>query len=191
MFKNPAKAIAELQAELGQVDAEGKEINQYGLEVGFAFLANCILTLMIGLALRMLPGAVIYTASFFLLRRYTGGFHMRSHFGCMAASAALEIAALCLAKFFIHVYAIPICLVFTVIGGALILLFAPVESINKPLDPIEVTVYRKRSKIVLLLFIACIIFLTAVQLMLYTLIISLVLFEVGLSVIFGRFITQN
>ena len=191
MFTKQAKAIAELQAALGQVDADGKELNQYGLEVGFALIANILLTLATGLALGMLLGSVVYTAVFFLLRRYSGGFHMRGHLGCMIVSVSFTVITLCLAKLSVSVYPTPVCVASVAVGGSLILLLSPVESVNKPLDATEVEVYRKRVRIVLLSSILCVAVLIIIQLTLYAVIVSFVVLQVGFSVLLGRFFVHN
>ena len=128
------------------IDNEEKEIYQYGMNQMLLSLINILTTLMIGILLGMLWQCVIFTFSFMVIRTYAGGYHASTQKRCYLLTASIIIATLSVIKYVeINNY---ICLILLSISSVIILMFSPVGSENKPLDDIEIVIYRKKTIIV-------------------------------------------
>ena len=87
--------------------------------------------------------AILFMALYAPLRSNAGGYHARTATRCYVYSILLMIAVLLAMKYlYLPTF---ICIITLVISCAVILILAPVEDANKPLDDIEQVVYRKRT----------------------------------------------
>ena len=143
MFAKTAEAIALRLRESNTIDDEHYEICRYGLQQGFSIILNVISTIAIGAMLGMLWQALLFTLLYAPLRSNAGGYHAKTANRCYVYSILMMIAVLLAIK---HI-AIPrfICIITLFISCGIIIVLAPVEDSNKPLDSIERTMYKKRT----------------------------------------------
>lgn len=121
---------------------EDYEIYQYGLEQLFTNVLDVMTLLVIGLSMGMIWQGIVFVFSFMLLRKYAGGYHASTPLKCYLLTTLVIIGGLSVMKY-IEINAF-ISLGLLVVSSVVILLFAPVESENKPLDAIERFIYRRR-----------------------------------------------
>lgn len=175
--------ITDHLAENGIINSEDKELYSYGLCQGMIMIANMLTTLVIGLVFGMLWQSVIFTIAYMPLRSYAGGYHARTQFLCNIFSVLLTIAVLLLIKY------IPwtnwLCIIITFLSVALIAFLAPVEDQNKPLDSVEIRVYKKRTLCILIAETAAIIILLLFSLLQASVTISVSLFSLSIMLILG------
>jgi len=147
MFEKASEAVTRKLQENNTIDEEQYEICRYGLQQGFTVILNVVTTLIIGMIMKGLLYAVVFTILYIPLRSNAGGYHAKTAIRCYLYSILLMIAVLLAIK---HI-AIPsfICIIIFVISIAVICILAPIEDSNKPLDEIEVKVYHKRTLIIL------------------------------------------
>lgn len=133
--------------EMQIIKDEEKDIYSYGFKQGIILLINMITMIIIGLLFNMIWESIIFMVSYSFLRVYAGGYHANSNLSCYLFSVAMMAAVLWLIKL------IPwnsfICSIIAVVTSMIILLLAPVEDNNKPLDKKEKEVFKKRTNIVL------------------------------------------
>lgn len=131
------------------IDAEDKELYLYGFKQGFIILLNIFTTLLIGIAFEMIWQSIIFMISYIPLRSFAGGYHAKTQLRCYLFSTMLISAALWGIK------QIPwtsfIGLIVSVVAGMIVFFLAPVEDSNKPLNPKEEVVNRKRTRIILII----------------------------------------
>lgn len=125
------------------VSIDEKELYEYGI---FHLLLNIIDTisiLLLALLFREVISTVFYIICFCTLRRYAGGYHAKTVFGCYSLTVTAALGMLVL----IRLFEIPSSVQFAIwiISDIIILLFAPVQNINKSLDEVESVVYKKRT----------------------------------------------
>ena len=91
----------------------------------------------------MLWQAILFTLLYVPLRSSAGGYHAKTANRCYLYSILMMIAVLLAIKYI----SIPcfICIITLIISCGIILTVAPVEDLNKPLDSLEYTVYRRRT----------------------------------------------
>ncbi len=147
MFEKSSEAVTRKLQENNTIDEEQYEICRYGLQQGFTVILNVVTTLIIGMIMRGLLYAVVFTILYIPLRSNAGGYHAKTAIRCYLYSILLMIAVLLAIK---HL-PIPsfICIIIFAISIAVICILAPIEDANKPLDEIEVKVYHKRTLIIL------------------------------------------
>ena len=133
---------------------QDKEIYLFGLISMLRILLNIITLISIGILFGMVGECIVFVIFIILLRTYSGGFHSDNPTICYFISVITVILALLSIKFeVLNMYG---SIVLLVASLALILKYAPVEHKNKPLEEIEIKVYRRRLLVVMagLLFIS-------------------------------------
>lgn len=184
MFSNLSSNIAEQLIENGTIDPESKEIYSYGVEQALVMLMNIITTLIIGFCFDMIWQSIIFMIIYLPLRSFAGGYHASTVLRCYMLGIILTITYLIINKF------IPdtdfVISIITVIASMIIFIFAPVETSNKPLDHTELSVYKKKTRIILLSDICIITILLAFDLHSIALCIGVALSVLSFMVILGR-----
>ncbi len=143
MFARTAEKITRKLQENNTINSEQYEICRFGFQQGLTIILNAITIIVIGVFLGELWQAILFMALYAPLRSNAGGYHARTATRCYLYSILLMIAVLLTMK---YLY-IPkfICIIALVISCAVILILAPAEDANKPLDDIEQVVYKKRT----------------------------------------------
>lgn len=146
MFAKTADTITKKLQENNSISSEQCEICRFGFQQGLTILLNAVTVIVIGSVMKELWQAILFMALYAPLRSNAGGFHARTATRCYVYSILLMIAVLLAMKYlYIPIF---ICIIAFVISCAVILLLAPVEDANKPLDDIEQVVYRKRTYVI-------------------------------------------
>lgn len=122
------------------------DIYQYGLNRFFTICLNIITILILGIIFNLVLQGIIFAFSFMALRTYTGGYHSKTPVRCYITTSISIIITLAVIKF------IPInrfiCLGLLIFSCLLIMLLSPIGCSNKPLDEIEIVVYKRRAVII-------------------------------------------
>lgn len=130
------------------VDSENVEIYQFGLECMLLKVIHFTSYFLIGLFMGEFISLVVSGSVLILLRRNTGGYHAKTKAGCYIFSCGV-VALLCFVDK-ISMASI-VGLAGAVMADILILLFAPIENVNRKLDQDEKVYFRKRAMRYLLL----------------------------------------
>ncbi len=155
------KVVAKL-IQFGSIREDEKELYAYGLQQGSFIILNVLTTLLIGLMTGMFWHSILFMAMYLPLRSFAGGYHARTQVRCYLYSIILIIAVLSTIRF------IPwtnfICLGTALLAGLIIFILSPVEDINKPLDQMEIVVYKKSTRTILVLELLLVLLLLALKL---------------------------
>lgn len=146
MINNLSIKIITLLEKRGQLSGEDKEVVAFGL---FFLIFNTfcfVLSVIIGLILKLVIEAIAFFFVFLLIKKYAGGFHASKECFCVILSSigiivSIIIIKICLSNQFVWITCVP----FAFISALLICILSPLESENKPLDQNEVKMYRKWS----------------------------------------------
>lgn len=130
------------------IKEEELDIYRFGLECMILKLIHYVSYIIIAIGLHSLPGLLLSSCVMIPLRSKAGGYHAKTRIGCYVFSCSM-ITALCLLNRmvlpeFIH-------MVILVIANIIILVWAPVENENRPLEQVEINVFRKQVIITLLI----------------------------------------
>lgn len=136
----------------GSIKADDREMYEYCFEVLLSTIINLLLLIVIGIATGKYLETFIFAVVFMLSREVCGGYHARTHLGCVCSLLVLYGAMLGLTYLNANVLFI-LSLVFFSIAFIVFLLIAPVDCANKRISKEERTKLRKRMFIILLLFV--------------------------------------
>lgn len=184
MFSKLSGNIAEQLIENGTIDSKDKDIYTYGIEQTFVIFMNLVTTLLIALCFGMLWQSIVFMAIYLPLRSFAGGYHASTVLRCYLVGIFLCIIFLLLSKYIPSVDNIIIAI--TLLASIIIFILAPVETSNKPLDQQELSVYKKRTRIILLSDICIITILLAFDLDSIALCIGIALMILSFMVCLGK-----
>lgn len=127
--------IADFLVYQQQISEEEWEIYQYGYDTLFYSIEQTILLLLLGLLFHQLTGTLLYIASYFLIRRYTGGYHASTRLRCTLLTLSTYILSIIVGNILVYVPHFYIILgVLQLIYYILIYQYSPVEHPDKPLS---------------------------------------------------------
>lgn len=133
---------------------EDRDIIIYGLMSGIKLLLNIVTTIILGAIFGLILESLIFLIFFSLIRSYTGGYHAERTLSCYIFSSLVIVAVLLAIRFTPQMYILFLNIVIMIIAIPIILKFAPVDALLKPLDNIERKHFRKKG--IINLFIECI-----------------------------------
>lgn len=136
------------------IEAEDQELYAFGLQQTLLILVNVLTTVVLGIIFGMILESILFLVSYIPLRSFAGGYHSKTPLRCYLFSLFLTMAVLAILKYILWTNIMIIGV--AVIASVVIFILAPVEDSNKPLDKVEVNVYRKRSRLILIVEIAAI-----------------------------------
>ena len=142
MFYHFSECVASKFVQMGIISSEDYELYRYGFQQGSILILNFISAMMISFICGTFFECIVFLLVFVPLRSYAGGYHAKTHFQCYFYSMLFLAGILLTLKLFL--FPTWIYCLFSSFGIFSILMLAPVEDKNKPLDPIENRIYRKR-----------------------------------------------
>ena len=130
----------------GVINEEDAEIYIYGINQILVSVLNVSSALIIGLIFGVFPEIAVFMAAYIPLRSFAGGYHAITPLRCYVFSVIMLIVVSIGLKY-LHIaewiyYAV------LVAATLVVLVLAPVEDRNKPLDEIEHKVYKRRTVII-------------------------------------------
>ena len=141
MYKNLADSIATLLSANKIIDINNQEIYSYGLELFLFKFTLYTIILIISLLTNSFLISLVFTASYMILRQYTGGYHCKSSEACMIISVL--IYTLMLILYNAEFYSQNLLLInLDFLSYLTIIVKAPVENENKPLEKHEIKKYH-------------------------------------------------
>ena len=145
-MKKVADLFSDWLVESEIIRKDERELYAYGFWQGGVLLFNFLTIAVIGIIADMLWQSVVFTIAYGLLRPVAGGFHARTQRNCYFYSILLIVLALGVLRW--EQWDAITCMIVVLASGSIVYKLAPVEDENKPLDDVEVVVYRHRSRII-------------------------------------------
>lgn len=146
MYKNLADRIATQLSANKIIDINNQEIYSYGLELFLFKFTLYAIILIISLLTDTFLISLIFTASYMLLRQYTGGYHCKTSETCMITSILIYTFMLLLYNLEFYSQGL-LLMILILISFLIILIKAPIENENNPLEKYELKKYRFLSLI--------------------------------------------
>lgn len=148
-MKDVPVKITDSLVNAGAVQLEDRALYEYGIRQGIFLVINIATAVLVGLLLGMVWQIIVFLLAYNPVRSYAGGYHAGTPLACYLLSLPVTAAVL------LGIRLIPwngYAVIITVIcAGVTVLLLAPVEDANKPLDQLEIKVYRRKARIFLAL----------------------------------------
>lgn len=147
--------INKLEAKIYEqnlLDADDIELCTYGIKQGFMIIINFVFIIIIGLSTNLLAESIIFSIFYIFLRQYAGGYHAKTQLICCILSLLLLILTILSIKY-LNLYSVGAIFIL-VICCLIIFAMAPIEALNKPLDQQELSIFKFRARVILIIEIA-------------------------------------
>lgn len=148
MLKSIAEEITVALASNDIIKTEEMEAYTYGLELLIPKVILYAVIFVISLITNTFLASVTFVVLLMCLRRYTGGFHCKTAETCLLFSLLIYLLSLLGYEFVQNIPTIA-CGISSIISAVIVLIFAPVEDVNRPLDESEKVQYRQMAMITL------------------------------------------
>lgn len=148
MLQQFANGLASYLLKKKIVKQDDYEIYTYGIEAILSTLLNTIIVLFLGIAIGMIFETLIFLVAFAILRVYCGGYHSKSHWGCVLTFSALYGFSMLIISFLPSSASDVFSLVATGVSLCVIFILAPLEHANRPFVGNEHKVFRLLSRII-------------------------------------------
>lgn len=145
MLSRLAQNAAYFFAEKDVIKKEDIKIYAYGYETLFSEVISWIITAIIAIATKSVLETMVYMISFMQLRESIGGFHAKTHLGCIIISTVVYVVCLFLWFYTPYEWHRVIIVSGLILHLIFVLAIAPVEHPNKPFSEKEAIKYRKRG----------------------------------------------
>lgn len=171
------------------LDKADIKIYEYGLKQGIMQILNIALAIMVGVAMNMLLETIIFLVSYISLRVYAGGYHAKDKIRCFCWSTILILLALIAIT---NIYLFPkICIGVLAISTIIIHKLAPIEAKKKPLDKMEVIVYRRKTITILWILILISLLLLFLDLQIYFASVVVAIASVSIMLMLGKCLVET
>jgi Membrane protein putatively involved in post-translational modification of the autoinducing quorum-sensing peptide len=128
-----------LQREI--IKEEELDLYRYGIECFGMKACHVITYLIIGLCFHRVMEVLVFLAAFIPIRIYAGGYHAKTPLKCYVVSCCAVVSVLFVIQF-VPSFFIQNNTIGAVVAGILLIVIAPVQSANKPLDEAERIHYK-------------------------------------------------
>lgn len=158
MLEKLAKGTARFFVAQNIVEAEYEEVYSYGMEILLSTVINGIAAVIISIITNTVFPSLLFLTVFILMRRTGGGYHAKTHLGCMMILIAVQLLFVVFIKI-MPAEAIAVFSYLTIIYACVsVHLYAPIEHPNKPLTQADKLKLRTQSLIIILsISVICII----------------------------------
>ena len=146
-----AKKTADCLVSYGVISELDYDIYNFGLEMGMSILFNILTTVIIGFAFQMPIESIVFLLTFIPLRSYIGGFHASSYTRCYWLSTMVVVVLLMAVRSVSKIYNMPIILGISALCVIVMFLIVPMQDPIRPMEKVEVLVYRNRARIILVI----------------------------------------
>ena len=152
MITELAKSTACFFVKNKLVDPNDEEIYAYGMEIFLSTLINLIVMITIAVITKTFIPCINFT-TFVTLRIYAGGYHADTHLGCIMTLITVQTVFIFIIKIIPITILLLLVPVFIIISLITIFFLSTVEHPNKPLDSSLKSKLRKKSLVVMVLWL--------------------------------------
>lgn len=134
----------------GLISQNDQELYLYALKVLIKGIVNLATIIVIGYSMSLLKESLVLFASFYILRKFTGGYHAQSFLTCYISSITIFSLSLLFLK---NASSINnwIWYVLVFISDIIIIVFAPIKHPNKQISNKEAALFKTVSIILIVL----------------------------------------
>lgn len=150
------------------IKEDDKEVYTYGFEIIISSLLILIGMVILGIIFRCLLKVIVFILFFCSLRVQAGGYHAKSHWKCFIYFLLSCFLAILISHLLLDFDKNLIIIILVLIESCIIIItYAPVDTVNKPLGSTEKVAYKKKSMITVIvqsiIIIAMSIFLNSLE----------------------------
>ena len=117
----------------GKIDKGDFEVYQYCFEMLFSTIFNFFILFIGAIITKMYYETFIFTISFIVIRRCIGGYHSKTHYGCLSLLVIMYVMLIIMLGFNYRMISI-LSIVTSILCLIIVSIFAPVDHPNNPID---------------------------------------------------------
>lgn len=141
MMHRIADATADWLVKANAIKIEDRELYSYAMYSFLFAMAPLMLTMIIGIFMHMFLESILFILPFVIIRKFSGGFHLKSPTVCIFVSTGIIISFLCLIKLVLnHGVYWPV-MTATVLCAVQLFIKSPIDSEARKLSEREVVVF--------------------------------------------------
>ena len=156
MINNLSEHLIQVMLSKGYITDNEKEIYAYGMFMMISQMLLFVLTGIFGIIFSCIDKATIFYIAFQLIRKYAGGYHATTESRCEILSAISIFICVFVIKISNTYNFYDVLLICTSVSVIAILIFAPIDTPEKPLDSNEKKYFRKKTWIIVLIILTII-----------------------------------
>ena len=130
-LNNMSDKIADWLILQKAITTDERELYAYAVHCLFSLLYPIVFASVIGAFLGMITEAIAMIMPFILIRKFSGGYHADSFKKCLVLSSIVIIVTLLIGKYIKNIFIVNIMYIAATI---LLMVFSPIDSVNKRLD---------------------------------------------------------
>lgn len=130
-LNNMSDKIADWLILQKAITTDERELYAYAVHCLFSLLYPIVFASVIGAFLGMIIEAIAMIMPFILIRKFSGGYHADSFKKCLVLSSIVIIVTLLIGKYIKNIFIVNIMYIAATI---LLMVFSPIDSVNKRLD---------------------------------------------------------
>ena len=150
MSEIQAKKVSSFYISKGMIPEKDREIYDYCFEVLISTASTTAVILGISIAAGAVLRTLSYMAVFGMLKSSVGGYHARTHTGCLVRSVGVYAVYLALSLLLPAGVMKMLTVLLTGFAAATVFRLAPVGTENKPLGQAQTIRLRKQSRLLIL-----------------------------------------
>jgi len=136
------KKLSSFLIQNHNIDKGDRELYEYAVKIIVHGIINIVITILIGLLFGMIKECLCFYITFFILRKFTGGFHAKTYAACLFSSVIIIVMTLFAIKYLEQQHYQVLFIIVVVISTIIIVALAPVENKNKKLSKRERRIYK-------------------------------------------------
>lgn len=188
MIDKLSKRITSFLIHEESISEENAEIYQYGVEITISSVLNIVLIVLVSIFTKSILSGIIFLIIFITLRQLSGGYHATTYFRCNTIFLFTYIFVLLMSRYVvISFWANSI---FILLGIIVLLLFAPVPNVHKPLTR-DACKKNKRNAIIIYILFSLIELLLFEAIPYYSRILFFTLMSIMMLIIFEIFMQRS
>lgn len=197
MLSRYAQNVASFFVRHGFIQKDDEEIYAYGYELLISGIINWTICIIIAIATHTIMETLFYTIVFIHFRETLGGFHAKSHWGCIVLSTVVYVLCLFIILMTPPMLHYALSIIGILIHLILVYFIAPVAHPNKPFSSLrEIQIFRKRScRLSLIYSLICIVLMVLpwefCKLLSYCIMLGMLTASISMMVEFVIQITKN
>lgn len=147
-----AKKITLLYIKKGKIEEDDRETYEYSFEIVISNIVNLLIMLVGALITKRYWETALFTFSFLLFRKFFGGYHAKTHIGCISILILMYLTMIFMLKLDIRTLSI-IAMIVCTVSIIPVLLLSPVSHPNNPIDKNKAKLYNIVSIVIVLLVV--------------------------------------
>lgn len=157
MISNLSKKVVKKLIDSGNITSSERELYEYGIFILMSNTLYIVVTAILGLVFGLFYQSLLFFIVFMVIRQYAGGYHASTELRCEIFTTLCILASIIIMRLISGNLSFVVVLGLTAFLSILIFVFAPIDTDEKTLDEVELKIFCKRTKLILIIIVAVII----------------------------------